>query len=230
MKGICFIEPLFDATIQEIKKQTRRIVRAPKNSVGIQIQTRAMDGAFWGCFALNEDEGTTNPKTDQEWVINPRYKGGEIIYLKEPYYLLPDFIDKDVIYKFGYTDEMLNNPALWKNNFIPKANKIKWKNKLFMPASAARYFIQIADVQCERLQDISDEDCIKEGISEEFPEAYGLDNSYKRYFRCPDEISMEWFKTPQEAYAYLINKINGAGTWESNPFVWVYTYKLINRH
>ncbi len=209
MKGICFKEPLFHLTVQGIKKQTRRIIRVPKDAVGIQVQTRAIDGAFLGCFALNENEETINPKTGQEWIINPRYKVGEIVYLKEPYFTIKEDGVMNVVYKYGN-----NQSELWEGT-----DDFRWDNKLYMPERYARHFIKITAVRAERLQDISDEDCIKEGIivltHEDVPDVFSYEKGGQR------------FETPQEAYAALIDKINGAGTWESNPFVWVIDYELL---
>jgi hypothetical protein len=130
-----------------------------------------------------------------------RYKAGETVYLKEPYFTA----GAGKIVEYWYMKQ---------NRHIDLIN-YKYENKLFMPAKYARYFIEITDVRCERLQDISDEDCLKEGI--------------KGY---PCSIWHEWdgkkYQTPQEAYAALINSINGKGTWESNPWVWVYDFKLVN--
>jgi hypothetical protein len=79
----------------------------------------------------------------------PRYRKGEVLYLKEPYVI--DLAQKRVTYKYGN-----NSGEAWQ---MPK-----WGNKLFMPEKFARYFIEITDVRAELLQDISDEDCIREGI------------------------------------------------------------------
>ena len=127
--------------------------------------------------------------------IKPRYKVGEKDYLKEPY-----FIDDDrVIYRFdNYKDDHLI---------------CKWENKLFMPEKHARYFIEITEVRCERLQDISDEDCLKEGI--------------KTDGWCFWYEEGNTFSYAKHAYEAIIEKINGRGTWGSNPYVWRYSFKLV---
>ena len=94
-----------------------------------------------------------------------------------------------------------------------------------MSASAARHFIKITGVRAERLQDITEEDCFREGITVcDYGGmqciVYGLQKGL--FF---DELRT----TPIKAYAALIDKINGKGTWDSNPFVWVYDYKLIDK-
>lgn len=83
------------------------------------------------------------------------------------------------------------------------------------------HFIRITNFRIERLQNISDEDCLKEGIikwdagQEDIP-FYSYKNSKKNDF-----------DTPREAYAALIDKVSGKGTWESNPYAFVYDFKLV---
>lgn len=86
--------------------------------------------------------------------------------------------------------------------------------------------IRITDVRVERLQDISDEDCIKEGI-EKF-DAFGDPASYRFYDRKKCIIyPKKWCVSPREAYAALIDKVSGKGTWDSNPYVFVYDFEPI---
>lgn len=98
-----------------------------------------------------------------------------------------------------------------------------WTNKMFVKANLMPHRIEIERLRVERLQDISEEDCLKEGIYED-----GGDDSFiPHYFYNYYNSNSDGFKTPQLAYAHLIDKINGKGTWNSNLFVLVYDYKLI---
>ena len=90
-----------------------------------------------------------------------------------------------------------------------------------MPQSAARYFIKITDVRVEHLQEITEEDCIKEGI-----ESFTKDERVFKY-GLEGWVWSDMPRSPIEAYAALIDQINGKGTWESNPFVFVYDYELM---
>lgn len=100
-----------------------------------------------------------------------------------------------------------------------------WTNKLFVRADLMPHRIRITDIRMERLQDISDEDCLREGIMEgEFM------NTWDRFYfdswgDVPNHIT---FRTPRAAFAVLIDRISGRGTWEKNPWVWVYSFELIN--
>nr|DAT80105.1 MAG TPA: ASCH domain protein [Caudoviricetes sp.] len=98
-----------------------------------------------------------------------------------------------------------------------------WHNKMFVKPNLMPHHIKINDVKVERLQDISDETSIKEGIRD-----YSTPNE-KRY-GYPDFMREEIvpFRTPREAFASLIDKVSGKGTWESNPYVFVYDFELID--
>lgn len=99
-----------------------------------------------------------------------------------------------------------------------------WTNKMFVKANLMPYHIKIERVRVERLQDISEEDCLKEGIYEDG----GNDSFTPRYFYNYDNSNADGFKTPQLAYAHLIDKIGGNGTWAANPLVFAYDFALID--
>ena len=95
---------------------------------------------------------------------------------------------------------------------------------MFVRADLMPHHIRITNVRVERLQDISDEDCIKEGVIESV--VMGTNGSLSEYFvEGPKHIC--YGKTPREAYAVLIDLISGKGTWLSNPFVFVYDFELV---
>lgn len=99
-----------------------------------------------------------------------------------------------------------------------------WNNKLLTRADLMPHQIRIADIRIQRLQDISDENCLNEGVflhqcSEHKSIATINDNKTEEGYRL--------FNTVREAYAYMIDAISGKGTWESNPYVFVYDFKLI---
>ena len=100
-----------------------------------------------------------------------------------------------------------------------------FNNKMFVKASEMPHQIGIASVRIERLQDISDDDCLKEGIIKKWHAP-----ACKNYYYVPG-VEVKSVKdvhdTPQEAFAHLINKVSGKGTWESNPYVFVYDFQLI---
>lgn len=99
-----------------------------------------------------------------------------------------------------------------------------WTNKMFVRADLMPLQIRITDVRVERLQDISDEDCIKEGVEK----VAECDNLYRvLIFHKSGRITDLLGKTPREAYAALIDKISGKGTWQNNPYVFAYEFELV---
>ena len=85
------------------------------------------------------------------------------------------------------------------------------------------HHIRIINVKIERLQDISDVDCLAEGI--EFD--HKVQMFYVNYNRVTG--SRVWLSdTPRKSFAVLIDKISGRGIWNSNPFVFVYKFELVD--
>ena len=137
-----------------------------------------------------------------------RYKVGEVVAIAQSY--------ETVYHEQGLeTLDMLVSG--WKYSK-------GWRNKLFVCADFMSHHIRITDIKVERLQDISDEDCLKEGIYEDS----GDDEFPPSIFYEFDGNKDDGFDTPREAFAALIDKVSGKGTWESNPYVFVYVFELID--
>ena len=94
-------------------------------------------------------------------------------------------------------------------------------NKMFVKADLMPHRIRITNIRVERLHDISEEDCLKEGIWRD--ENVGLEGVTYWYHGLANSS----FRTAKDAYASLIDEISGKGTWESNPWVFVYDFELI---
>ena len=147
---------------------------------------------------------------------NAPYKLGEVIAIAQSYSdcgNMPDYgLDED-----GYP-------------IMPKRSG--FFNKMFVKADLMPHHIEITGIKVERLQDISDEDCLKEGIREYFKNC-GYGNSMQRivFGYVEDKgIKQQPFDTdsPKDTFAMLIDRINGYGTWESNPFVFAYEFVLFD--
>lgn len=98
-----------------------------------------------------------------------------------------------------------------------------WTNKMFVKPELMPHQIRITAVRVERFQDICDEDCLKEGIA---PMIVGCEY-YVFSFIDKEKGRFLDYKTPREAYAALIDKVSGKGTWDKNPYVFVYDFELI---
>lgn len=105
-------------------------------------------------------------------------------------------------------------------------------NKMFVKADLMPHHIRITDVRVERLQDITGEDCLKEGIRKAtigyYVDGLMVRDWEKESHRETESGNIKLFPTPKLAYASLINKICGKGSWERNPWVEVYTFERVD--
>ena len=106
-------------------------------------------------------------------------------------------------------------------------NSKGYTNKMFVRADLMPHRIRITDIRAERLQEISDEDCIAEGIREQYFYSGEEEPEFEGYSYYAKNVLKPLFCTPREAYVALIDKISGKGTWASNPYVFVYEFELI---
>lgn len=116
-------------------------------------------------------------------------------------------------------------PGIDWNAIVDEVTHAKgWKNKMFVKAKYMPHRIRITDIRVERLQNISDKDCLREGIRKSVVE-YGDKKIVQwTYF---DEKRTIWFDSPRDAFAALIDRISGHGTWQRNPWVFAYEFELI---
>lgn len=147
------------------------------------------------------------------------YKVGDIIAIAQPY--------KDIIESLPmYSNAILDEVGMPRKEF-----KAGWTNKMFVRADLMPHHIRITDVKVERLQDISKEDCLKEGIIFIEPLSIIGEDAYffavKRKVRQMYDNILKFFSSPQRAYADLIDKFSGRGTWKRNPWVVEYSFELL---
>lgn len=208
MKKIMFSDKflLTQAVLEGRKTQTRRII--PKDFFSLTWDKR--DDTLVYENGMGDFIDVRNSKYAQ-------YKVGEVVAVAQSY--------RDC----GGFDE--NGVPMWEiiSSKIGNTNA-GWDNKMFVDADKMLHQICITDVRMERLQDISDEDCFKEGVVKDTCKTYF--NGYTVKFSLDqynNMLSSEWFSTPREAFAHLINKVSKKGTWEANPYVFVYDFELIRQ-
>ena len=97
-----------------------------------------------------------------------------------------------------------------------------YRNKMFVSADLMPHHIRITGVRIERLQDISDEDILCEGV---YKSSVGKNIMFHVPKKNKNGTDLMTFLSAREAYAYLIDKISGKGTWERNPAVAVYEFE-----
>jgi hypothetical protein len=113
-----------------------------------------------------------------------------------------------------------------RKHFLYKANTVhqamKWKPSIHMPKAAARIWLQVESIAVERLRDITEEDAIAEGVNL----AEGLikgEMLWKDY-----EHDLNNLSNPKSSFKTLWRSINGAESWEANPWVWVVRFKVVS--
>ena len=146
--------------------------------------------------------------------FNLPYKVGEVVAIAQSY--------KDLGYHPAALDR---SPKDWRVVRGILGQSKGWNNKMFVRADACQNHIRITNIRVEKFQDISDEDCIKEGIVK-----WTKDRVLFKYDLADGFEIFEWSdkpRTPREAFAALIDRISGKGTWDSNLFVFVYEFELV---
>lgn len=205
---------LTQAVLDGRKKITRRICKYDIPSDEWEIGFPVFDSNDFNddgeCTSpLNYAFGWRNKKTGEEikWNI-PRYKVGEVVAIAQSY--------KDIMSEkqFGEVWSIVND--------ITK-EMAGYNNKMFVKSDLMPHQIKITNIRIERLQDISDEDCLLEGIHKG---KVGNENHWMDAYYT-HKSSIEPHCKPRGAFAALIDNLNGKGTWESNPYFFVHEFELI---
>ena len=202
MKKIMFNDKygLTQAVLCGRKTQTRRIVYTQNGVVvfdGEDFQLKKLDNRQALLTLCNNRFKTAH------------YKIGETIAIAQKYV---DLIKNDEFYRLCGKNGMPLECIKYERGY---------NNKMFVRADLMPHHIRITNIRVERLQDISEDDCLKEGVWRD--DNVGLEGTTYWYHGLANSS----FRTAKEAYAALIDKISGKGTWESNPWVFVYDFELV---
>jgi len=183
MKPILFSTPMVQAILEDRKTMTRRIMNDQPNEKLFPCGT--------GCQYWANDPNDLKAK-----YYKAKYEIGDILWVRETW-------RKNNGMPTGYPFEYR---ATAEADGVPIDEP--WKPSIFMPREAARIFLKVTRVRVERLQDISGEDAMKEGVKVEsmFPLCIG--DSYR-------------------AFSILWESINGKESWDANPWVWVYEFERV---
>ena len=216
MKKIMFNDKysLTQAVLDGRKTMTRRIIKCPRTFrgewvAGFNIHRRHSDKKIvdWPCM-YDADE-----REFDMGEILPKYELGEVVAIAQSY------MDVDRFHRKGKNAAFLE----YLDSILPELKLYPgWTNKMFVRADFMPHHIRITDIKIERLQNISDEDCFKEGIFKWDAGQKDIPFYSFHYADIPD------YSNPCDAFAELIDKVSGKGTWESNPYVFVYEFELID--
>lgn len=189
---------LTQAVIEGRKTMTRRLI--PDEFFGLTWDTRGDTLVYeneYGDFIDVRHSKYTRYKVGEVVAVAQRYED-----VKELSYLLRDPFSETYFEEVNIGDE----PG--------------YRNKLFVRAELMPHRIRITGIKCERLQDIQDADCLKEGVRY-------IPETNKFYFEDVSREAGFYFDNHREAFASLIDKVSGRGTWGLNPWVVVYEFELV---
>lgn len=229
-KPILYQTEMIKSILANIKKMTRR-------TQGLEIPNQNPDGYKF----LGWDKNTVLFESPEGKLreCKPKFNLGDILWVRETFeYFAANWNPHDKIGKtsqvtFNYkaTDrqflnevETMGELAYVALNYIEK--NAGFKPSIHMPKEAARIFLKVTDVRCERLCSISEEDAIDEGI-----QIVGRLEDSKKTPLFKDYLlkSEKGTRSPVSSFFSLWRKINGSDSYHKNSWVWVYTFEKIEK-
>lgn len=188
MKPIIFSTPMVHAILDGRKTQTRRVIKDKDITNNFDID---VDGSAYAY--IDQATGDSYPPTHRA-----KYQPGDILWVRETW-------SKDENGEYVYR---ANYGTTEDDSFPP--SMFRWKPSIHMPREAARIFLKVTNVRVERLQDITEDEAIKEGAK-----AYGPNNCSGTSARIA--FAENWDKTTTEH------------EWRTNPWVWVIEFEKISK-
>ena len=195
-KPILFNTEMVRAIQDGRKTVTRRVIKFPEGMTGRLSESGATDHIFY-----------------PGGIKYPLYRTGDILYVRETWY-----------YENHMHDLTAGEPDLpngeYSHRYVYRASSPdypvdKWKPSIHMPKSAARIFLKVTDVRVERLQDITIDDCRREGCCSSDCLQTG---KHSENCKCDTYFANLWNSTIKK------QDLNKYG-WNANPWVWVYEFE-----
>jgi hypothetical protein len=219
MKPILFSTLMVKAILEGRKTQTRRIIKPQPLVHNDVIKMPIPVDEYSKLLGEYTKKGYTQIYTKGvlEGMIAPlcKYEVGDVLWVRETWTdPTPDQSGYPILYKADFPMTYHGTEADPTQTITLQAKDYKWKPSLFMPRDACRLFLKIKNIRVERLQDISEEDSVSEGVKKndwEFEDG-----------ECPE--------TYKEGFKFLWESINGEKSWEDNPFVWVIEFEKHNEN
>lgn len=215
MKKIMFNDRygLTQAVLDGRKTMTRRIATELNHPNITDISEWGVDNNGNAMLLITYDTGLEND-------VYPHFQIGDEVAVAQAY--------------SSVFDELEANVSLQEARpILEQSESAGWDNKMFVRASLMPHRIRITDIKVERLRDISEEDCMKEGVFKyEKPPLYHESDMYAPW---PPYVkaykynynNLQYRCNARAAFKTLIDRISGKGTWKRNPWVFAYEFELI---
>lgn len=218
IRPIIFSGPMVRALLEGRKTQTRRLLKPqPK------------------CDAYHGDV-EQHPKYSGEWFqwiggeMGPTfglpYAVGDLLWVKENHYRTDDGHNEFAVYAVDEAEATAHLASIDELRSVSdevKARHRKLRPSIHMPRWASRITLEVTGVRVERLQDISDNDAIAEGLESAGLVDHAAIDLWCSVKKLSDYPDIRW---PVRGYAALWDHINGAGAWDANPWIVAITFKV----
>ncbi len=220
-KPILFNTEMVQAILEGRKSVTRRVVkyynRTPQmngkdkfNRIDENLNGNNPNRLYAG-FYNDNDIFYIDGEKHIDGIYYPLYfKVGDILYVRETWQCINPYSDKEYVYKASCDKDYASDIG-------------KWLPSIHMPKKIARIFLKVTDVRVERVQDITEEQAIKEGVGNLFLD-YIANYPGDKY-----KVSMEHETLAIDQFELLwdsINKKRGYG-WNANPWVWTIEFERV---
>lgn len=210
-RPILFSAPMVRALLSGTKTQTRRAVRKQFAPDALVAEVGATTPEGWQVSGHSglwwDDAGACL----EDAVRCPYGMPGDRLWVRETFAKIDGqtqpWIETDYRATYTHGDRLGDSLGIKK----------RWTPAIHMPRAASRITLEVTGVRVERLQDISEADAIAEGVGDQ-PRLAG----YSPKAGCQWEP-----QDPRDLYAQLWEQINGPGSWEVNPWVWVIQFKRL---
>lgn len=226
-----FSTPMVKALLENRKTMTRRTKGLEKVNDNPSLFKLFNNNSHYFHFETKPSISDT--------ILESRYQVGDHIWVRELYYATgyweyagktktgkPKMIFHDTVFKeLGDTYRYFDNPPEEVSTDRTKVNMSGWfkRSSLFMPKEAARIWLEVTGVRCERLHDISEADAIAEGIEKvQINQPF---EGYKEYYIPGITMGIK----PIDSFFSLWMSINGLESMQSNPWVFIYEFKRIEK-
>lgn len=207
-RPILFSAPMVLALLEGKKTQTRRIVKPPKrytNTIEDTIRKANTWEPYKDSLGWRMSAGKYNCWSDP--FPCPHGVVGDHLWVREAWQ--PTGVGKELGTQIHY---QADGAAIWHKGYHLSSLPQKWRSSIHMFRWASRITLEITEVRVQRLQSISADDAIAEGIQKRSRKA-----------------AFPWHVYAAEDFGILWNKINGEGAWESNPWVWAITFQRLEK-
>lgn len=210
-RPVIFSAPMVRAVLAGTKTQTRRVVKnapadwspvGPETFSPIVVDRRGDERPGPDAYGAGNEDGS-------DWIRCPYGQPGDRLWVREAFRQVDGqtqaWIETDYRATYKHGDRMADHLGIER----------RWSPAIHMPRHASRITLEIAGIRVERLQAISADDARAEGIVPAYG-GFGLPDG--SHFHASD---------PRESYLSLFEAINGPGSVEADPWVWVVTFRRI---